>query len=298
MSIISYQYSAQSKQDFHKFKKRATELFFLLALLVFSNGFAQYDIPEIPSKTNGGQTSVYDYVNLLSSSQKKTLENKLVKYSDTTSTQIVVVIISSTKGEYINYLGTQWAQKWGIGDEDKDNGIFILLAKDDRKIGISTGYGTEHLMTDAISRRIIERDIIPYFKKNDYYGGLNRGADAVFKVMQGEYQGTRQSSGGDFPFGFFLFLFIVFVIILISITKNKRGGGNNGRGLRQDSIGRDILEAIILSNSGRGGYRRGSGGFGGGFGSGGFGGGSSSGGGFGGGFGGGGFGGGGASGGW
>lgn len=271
---------------------KTKHLFLVVAFLGFFQSLhAQFDIPEIPEF----QTSVYDYMNLLSSSQKNTLENKLVKYSDTTSTQIVVAIIPSTKGENIMYLGTQWAHKWGIGQEKEDNGVFILLAKDDRKIAISTGYGVEHLLTDAMSRRIIERDIIPYFKQNDYYGGLNRGADAIFEVMTGEYQGTRQSSSEDFPVGLLFFLILIFLIILISISKNRRGGGGSGGNRR--STTKDILEAIILSNSGRGGYRRSTGGFGGG----GFGGSSGGGfgsGGFGGGFGGGGFGGGGASGGW
>ena len=293
MRLLSLQFSVFNHEWLILIKKKVLQLFLITSVLLSQLAFAQFEIPEVPSKSNGGQTSVYDYVGLLQPNQKKALENKLIKYSDTTSTQIVVAIIGSTEGEYINYLGTQWAQKWGIGDADKDNGIFILLARDDRKIGITTGYGTEHLLTDAMSRRIIERDIIPYFKQNDYYGGLNRGADAIFEVMQGEYQGTRQSSGTELPIGMLVFLLIVFIIILISISKNRRGG-NNGT----DSFGggrntsRDILEAIILSNSGRGGYRSGSGGFGGGFG------GGSSGGGFGGGFGGGGFGGGGASGGW
>lgn len=261
---------------------------FILALLSFSFGFAQFEIPKKPDF----QTSVYDYVNLLSASEKNTLENKLVKYSDSTSTQIVVAIIASTKGEYINYLATEWAHKWGIGQAKEDNGIFILLARDDRKIMIATGYGVEHLLTDAMSRRIIERDIIPYFKRKDYYGGLNRGADAIFEVLKGEYQGTRKSSGGGFPVGVIFFLIIIFIIILISISKHKRNGGNGDHFGGGGNSTRDILEAIILSNSGRGSYRRSSGGFGGssggGFGSGGFGGG----------FGGGGFGGGGASGGW
>ncbi|WP_055435007.1 TPM domain-containing protein [Lacinutrix algicola] len=291
---LNRQYSANSKHYLLQLKKKSFVLLIIGLLLSSQFSFSQYKIPEKPSKANGGQTSVYDYAGLLSSSQKSTLEHKLIKYSDTTSTQIVVAIIPSTNGEYINYLGAQWAQNWGIGDKEKDNGIFILLASNDRKIGISTGYGTEHLMTDAISRRIIERDIIPYFKQNDYFGGLNRGADAIFEVMQGEYKGSRQSDGGEFPFGVALFLFIVFIIILISISKNRRGGNGTDNFGGGSNTTRDILEAIILSNSGRGGYRSGSGGFGGGFG----GGSSSGGGGFGGGFGGGGFGGGGASGGW
>lgn len=285
------QYSADRKQNpIIRYITLQNPLFcfaVLITLLCFNNSFAQYEIPETPKF----QTSVYDYINLLSPSQKNSLENKLIKYSDTTSTQIVVAIISSTKGDYINALGTNWAHKWGVGgDENKDNGIFILLAKDDRKINISTGYGVEHLMTDAMSKRIIERDIIPYFKQGDYYGGLNKGVNSIFEVMTGEYKGTRQSSSNEgIPFGL-IFLFIIFIIILISISKNRRGGGGSGgRRFRNDSS-RSILETIILSNAGR---SSSGGGFGGGFG-----GGSSGGGGFGGGFGGGGFGGGGASGGW
>lgn len=262
----------------------------LLTLGCFQLGFAQFKIPEKPSKVTE-QTSVYDYYHLLSDTEKNDLEQKLIKYSDTTSTQIVVAIISSTQGENINYLGAQWGEKWGIGRAEEDNGILILLAKDDRKIAINTGYGVEHLLTDAMSKRIIELDIIPYFKQDDYYGGLNRGSDAIFEVMTGEYKGTRQSNNGEeFPFGFIFLLFIVFIFIIISISK-KRGGGSSGG--KNSGGGFSILDAIILSNMGRGSYGGRSGGFGGSSGGGGFGGG-----GFGGGFGGGGFGGGGASGGW
>lgn len=268
---------------------RVLVFLFLVSPLI---GLAQYDIPEKPEF----QTSVYDDdIKLLSASEKSNLEQKLIRYSDSTSTQIVVAIISSTKGEYINYLGAQWGEKWGIGQADKDNGIFILLAKDDRKINISTGKGVEHLLTDAMSKRIIDRDVIPYFKQNDYYGGLNRATDAIFEVMNGEYQGTRQSEGGEFPFEVIIFLAIIFLIFVIAISKSRGGGNGRGGRNRNNDDARSILEAIILSNMGRGSYSRGSssGGFGG------FGGGSSSGGGgFGGGFGGGSFGGGGASGGW
>lgn len=246
---------------------------------------AQYKIPSTPKF----QTSVYDYVNLLSKPQQQALENKLIKYSDTTSTQIVVAIINSTEGEYINYLGAQWAEKWGIGQAKEDNGIFILLAKNDRKIGINTGKGIEHVLTDALSKRIINNNIVPYFKKGDYYGGLNSASDAIFEVMTGEYKGSRKDAKTGIPIDFIVFLIIFFVIILIAISNNKKNGGNGG-GRYKRSTADNILKSIILSNSGRGSYR-GSGSFGGGgFGSGG--------GGFGGGFGGGSFGGGGASGGW
>ena len=252
----------------------------LIAFLCVSFSWGQFAIPEKPQK----QTSVYDYVNLLQVSQSRALEQKLIRYSDSTSTQIVVAIISSTEGENINFLGAQWGQKWGIGQADKDNGILVLLAKDDRRIAINTGYGVEGSLTDLMSKRIIESVIIPEFKKGDYYSGLNKGADAIFQVLNGEFTEDRTfGEGQEFPLRSLLPIIIFFIILIILSRRNRnnRGGrGGNRKGL-------DIWDMIILSNMGR--SSRSSGGFGGGgFGSGGFGGG----------FGGGGFGGGGASGGW
>ncbi|MFS4446924.1 TPM domain-containing protein [Maribacter sp. 2307UL18-2] len=258
-----------------------------LHLIVFffcGLALAQFQIPPKPEK----ETSVYDYINLLSADRKNTIEQKLIRYSDSTSTQIVIAIIRSTEGENINYLGAQWGQKWGIGQADKDNGVLILLAKDDRRIAINTGQGVEFALTDAMSKRIIDNVIVPRFRQDDYYGGLNAGADAIFQVLNGEFKETRDfSDQQDFPLDTLLPFIIFFVILIILSRRNRRGGGRNGGGR---SSGLDLWDIIILSNMGR------SSGSSGGFGSGGgFGGGS---GGFGGGFGGGGFGGGGASGGW
>ncbi len=258
-----------------------------LGLFSFNITFAQFDIPPIPKE----QTSVYDYVNLLSNSEKIALENKLIKYSDTTSTQIVVAIISTTKGENIGLLTPRWAHKWGIGQAKEDNGVFILLAKDDRKIWISAGYGVEDRLTAGIVGEITRNIIIPKFKEGDYYQGLNQGVDAIFEILTGAYQGTRKVDSPSFPPQIFFILFIIFIIIIISISKNKRGGGGKGGGRGN---GFDIWDAIILSNMGRGSFGgRSSGGWGGSSG-----GGFSGGGGFGGGFGGGGFSGGGAGGSW
>lgn len=267
-------------------------IFLCVLLLAPLSIFSQFDIPDKPEI----QTSVYDFADILNPEQEKDLREKLIRYSDTTSTQIVIATISSTEGENILYLGAQWAHAWGIGQEKEDNGVFILLAYEDRKIAINTGYGVEHLITDAMSRRIIERDIIPYFKRNDYYGGLNRGADAIFEVFSGAYHAKPKEGGsGGPPIGLIILLIVLFIIFLIAISKSRKGGGGGGRSYRSRDATRDMLEAIILSRAGRGGYSRSSGGFGG------FGkskGGSLGGGSFGGGFGGGGFGGGGASGGW
>lgn len=260
----------------------------ILSLFCYSQtAFAQFDIPPIPDE----ETSVYDYVNLLSTSEKSSLEQKLIRYSDTTSTQIVIAIIATTKGENIGLLTPKWAQEWGIGQAKEDNGVFILLARDDRKIWISPGYGVEDRLTAGITGELIRNVIIPEFKKGDYYQGLNKGSDAIFDVLTGAYQGTRQNKSNDsFPIIIFVLLFIIFIIFIIAISKNRRGGGKNGKGGR--SNGTNILDAIILSNMGRGSYGGSSGGFGSSSG------GSFGGGGFGGGFGGGGFSGGGAGGSW
>ena len=263
-----------------KFRGASLLLFFLSWNVLLG----QFDIPEKPSV----QTSVYDYVNLLSANQKTTLEQKLIRYADSTSTQIVAIIIDTTEGEDISYLGTRWGQKWGFGQAGKDNGVLILLAEGDRRITIQTGYGEEEFLTDATCNRIIKRRIIPEFRAGDYYGGLNVGADAIFEVLTGQFKEDRTfSKSKDFPFGAIL-PFIIFVVIIIILSARNRRGGGGRRGGRKRGL--DIWDVIILSNMGRGGYRGSSGG---GFGSGGFGGG-----GFSGGFGGGGFGGGGASGGW
>lgn len=270
-------------------KKFFKHIFLLLffGFCFVQTSVAQYEIPPKPSF----QTSVYDYVGLLSGAEKKALENKLIRYSDTTSTQIVVAIIDKTKGESIGVLTPRWAHKWGVGQEKEDNGVFILLAKGDRKIWISPGYGVEHKLTAGITGELVRNVIIPKFKRGDYYQGLSDGADAIFEVLNGEYKGTRKQNQQGFDPSLFIFILIciIFFILISRGNRGNRGGGR--RNYRRDRATRDILETIILSNAGRGGF--GGGGIFGGGSSGGFGGG-----GFGGGFGGGGFSGGGAGGSW
>lgn len=266
---------------FKKLKKaHLLSLFLVLAWNISVHG--QYNIPPVPKI----QTSVYDYANLLQENQKKALEEKLIRYSDTTTTQIVTVIIPSLQNEDKGQLATKWAHTWGIGQAKEDNGVFILLAVKERQIQIVNGYGVEDRMTAGITGDIVRNEIIPYFKQGQYYQGLDSGADAIFKTLQGKYKGERKANkkDGSGKGGFVLALIIIFAVIAIS---SRKGGGknNNGRG----GGGLDLADIIILSSLGR---NSGGGGFGGSSG-GGFGGG-----GFGGGFGGGGFSGGGAGGSW
>jgi len=237
----------------------------LVLLFVFCGIYvqAQFTIPDKPSF----QTSVYDYADVLNPTEEKELESKLIRYSDSTSTQIVVISVEDLKGEDIGILTPKWAQEWGIGQEKEDNGILILLSKKDRKIWIAPGYGVEERLTAGINGELTRNIIIPEFKAGSYYKGLDKGADAIFKVLQGKYKGSRKKES-NFPVG----IIVVVVVFLVLVFSKRNNGGNGGR-----SGGLDLGDMIILSSLGRssggfggGSFGGGSGGFGGGFGGGGF----------------------------
>lgn len=265
-------------------KSKLPTLLFLKLVVCFLLGqmsFAQFTIPNKPDS----QTAVYDYATVLSADEKSQLEEKLIRYSDSTTTQIVVITIESLKGEDVNQLATNWAQTWGIGQAKEDNGVIILLAKAERKIAILPGYGLEDRLTAGLGGEIIRKIIVPEFKAGDYYKGLDKGTDAIIDVFKGKYKGTRkQDKGQDFP----ILLFVAIIVILIILfARNKKGGGNSGNSGGFGG-GPNLLDIILLSSLGRSGGGSFGGSSGGGFG----------GGGFGGGFGGGGFSGGGSSGSW
>lgn len=264
-----------------------------LFLCIFSFtlvSFGQRDIPELPDV----EKAVYDYADMLSTSEEYALRKKLETYADTASTQIVIATIQSLEGEYIALYATEWAHKWGIGQKGKDNGAIILVSKNDRKITIQNGYGLEEYLTDYNSKTIIDQIMQPEFKRGNFYAGFDKATTAMIDLLAGNFNADQlrerpKTAKNILPF---ILVIIIAIIIVIAVIK-KRGGGRGSGGRRH---GPSLFDILVLSSLG--GRHSSSGSFGrssGGFGSGGsFGGG----GGFGGGFGGGGFGGGGAVGGW
>lgn len=251
----------------------------LLVLLTFF-GYAQ----EFPAKPN---TLVNDYTNTLSNEQKQSLERKLVAFDDSTSSQIAVVIIKSVGDYDINDYTQKLGRAWGVGGKDKNNGVVLLVAMGDRKLSIQTGYGVEGALPDIYTKRIIENDIKPFFKSNDYFAGIDAGTDSIIKLIKGEYKNDNpkaKSKGSKGGAGIIVIIIIIVIVIIL-----RRGGGGGGS---QVIGGRGVADALFWSMLLGGGRGSDGGGFGGGFG-----GGSSGGGGFGG-FGGGSFGGGGSSGSW
>lgn len=274
-----------------KMYKHIVKLVLGLAFFSITVAFGQDDPLAKKETTFKG---VYDYANMLSSQEANTLSRKLINYADSTSTQIAVATIQSLQGNAISQIAVEKAHEWGIGQKGKDNGIFVLISKQDRAIHIATGYGVEHLLTDYRTKQIIDGIIKPNFKAQQYYTGLDKATNVIIQILAGEYQTEPKKQTSNRKGNIVVLLLIVaFVIFIMSRGNNSNNGGNgSNKGRKRGKLdANDVLTSIILGSLGNGrGYRGGS--------SGGFGGGFSGGGSFGGGFGGGGFGGGGASGGW
>ena len=217
------------------------KLFLVAVLFIGIASQAQIKIPEKPSFI----PPVIDSTKTLNETQLSQLYQKLKIYSDSTSTEVLVMMVSTTQGEDVARYATDLGQKWQIGQKGKDNGIVVLIAKDDRKISIQTGYGIEHLLTDALSRRIIELEIKPSFKAGNFYEGIDKGTTAIFKVMKGEYKGEPKSKDRDLSGLFFIIFVVLLLIIIFAKNKGNRNGGRGGGGI-------DLADIIILSSLGRG----------------------------------------------
>ena len=181
-----------------------------------------------PEKSN---RLVNDYVGVLTSEESIALENKLVAYNDSTSTQLAIVIIQSLEGYEVSDYATRLAEAWGVGQKDKDNGVMLLVAIADKKITIQTGYGLEGVLPDAICKRIIENEIKPAFKKSNFYAGIDNASTAIFKFAAGEYKADHYKKKKGVPFGLILVIFIVAVVVMSRSKRNYQTiGGRGGMG--------------------------------------------------------------------
>lgn len=251
----------------------STKLLLLFTILTFG-AFAQ----EIPPKPNPPRL-VNDFVGgLLSTEQVNALERKLVAYNDSTSTQIVVVIVKTTEPYETSEYAYKLGREWGVGQKDFNNGIVLLWAPGTRKVFIATGYGMEGAIPDITAKKIITHVIAPNFKELRYYEGLDKATDEIIKYASGEYKADPKGED-DGGISGFLFLLVILIVIFFIIRRNNRGGGGG--------IGRSIESGLPYTiftgwghqsgnwGGGGGGWSGGGGGGGGfgGFGGGGFGGG-------------------------
>ena len=161
------------------FKKSLIFNFLVLATVLPVAVFA-YVNPGAP----GG--FVNDFAGILNTEQKQQLEQKLSGFEKSTGNEISIAIIKGLDGDTIENFSVQLFEDWKIGKQDKDNGALILVAVEDRQMKIETGYGLEGVLTDAQSSWIINNQMVPAFRNNDFYGGLNAAADKIIAVIGGE----------------------------------------------------------------------------------------------------------------
>ncbi|HEX8062884.1 MAG TPA: TPM domain-containing protein, partial [Allosphingosinicella sp.] len=259
-------------------------LILLLLLLVAAPAAAQ-DFPKLTGR-------VVDAANIIPDADEAALTQKLEALETASSRQLVVATVPSLQGNDIADFGYQLGRHWGIGQKGANNGVILLVAPNEHKVRIDVGYGLEPIMTDALSHQIITQQILPAFKRNDYPGGINAGADAIIAQLQAPpeqaeqkalaaQEAQRQSGSSDdggsiFPLIFWGIVFFFFILPMLR-------GGRRGRRHRRSGVW--VWGPGLGGGWGGGSSGGGFGGFGGG-GGGGFGGGGGS------------FGGGGASGGW
>ncbi len=270
----------------------------IFVVFIAANIFSILGYSQTPKQPQPARL-VNDIANIFSTEQLAYLERAVVAFDDSTSNQIAIVTVPELYGMDKAQLAYSIGEEWGVGQAKLNNGVVILIkpqvGNSSGEVFIATGYGVEGVLTDALSKRIIENEMIPYFRGDKYYDGVVSALNILFPLLAGEIsvkEYTANSSGSSSGSVLFL-LFIILFVIILSVSSKKGGGpknfgGGSGRGGRDFNALDAIFLASILSGGGRrSGGSFGGGSFGGGFGGGGFGG-----------FGGGSFGGGGAGGSW
>lgn len=253
-------------------RHKLTLLFGLLLVLLTFGTTLKAQLPSPPNPPR----LVNDYTGTLTAHQVNILEHKLVAYNDSTSTQILVLLVDDLQGYSVEQYATEIGHSWGVGQKGKNNGAVILVkpkkGSERGQVNISPGYGMEQYVTDATAKRIIEKEMIPSFKEDDYYTGIDNAVNVIMDLCSGKFTQDEYTNGDGFPLWLFI-LFIIAIFIILSKFSDNNGQSYTGGGHRTIWI---PMGGFGGSSFGGGGGFSGGGGFGG-FGGGGFGGGGASG---------------------
>ena len=243
---------------------------YILVLLCLMTAVLSYAIPSRPDP----QRLVNDLAQVFTSDQVSRLENTLVAFDDSTSNQIVVVTVKDLEGYDPSEYATRIGLDWGVGSEQFNNGIVLLVKPKTYdsagQVFIAVGYGLEGAIPDAYAKRIIENELIPNFRLNDYYAGVEAACDVLMKLASGEISEPRGEEEDDALLEIIatlLFIGLLIFIFIIAVGQNDDNGHSSGGGRRTIYVG-----PIITSGRSYGGGSSFGGGLSGGFG--GFGGGS------------------------
>lgn len=153
----------------------------LAAMVLIAAQLAVAQVPVPPLKAR-----VTDLTGTLTADQRGALEQKLAALESRKGSQLAVLIVPTTRPEEIEQYSIRVAEQWKLGRKGVDDGVLLLVAKDDRRLRIEVGYGLEGALPDAIARRIIDEEIVPLFKQGNFYGGVGAGTDRIIKLIEGE----------------------------------------------------------------------------------------------------------------
>jgi len=168
----------------------------ILGVLFLVAPAAAKDVPYLTGRVN-------DEANLIPQDQRQRIEAKLAEFEKQTGDQVAVLTVDSLDGEAIEEYANKVARTWALGQKGKDNGVLLLVAKQDRKMRIEVGYGLEPVLTDLQTKIIQDEVIIPHFKQGDFGGGIEAGVDAILSTIQGKAvepapaQEPRGGGGGN-----------------------------------------------------------------------------------------------------
>lgn len=256
--------------------------FLLLFVFSFSTNAQEDCFPKKPAQ----ERLVNDFADVLSRQEENQLERYLLGFEDTTSIQVTIVTVKSLCGDDAAHFAFTIGEEWGVGNKEFNNGLVLLVkpkyGSDRGKAFIATGYGMEGVLPDAIAKRIVEQEMIPSFKQEDYFGGIAKAAQVVVEITGGEYSADVYANRkGKFPVeALFFLLFFIALMFIGTIRRARSYAGANNLSLwtalwlmgSMNSSHRGHYSNFSSGRGGFGGFGGGGGGFGG-FGGGSFGGG-------------------------
>lgn len=181
--------------------------------------FSVHAAPEFPKL----DARVVDTAGLLSASTRESLISELAAHERATSNQVVVVTVTSLQGYSIDDFGNQLGRHWGIGQKERDNGVLLIVAPNERKVRIEVGYGLEGVLTDALSHNIIQTVILPQFKKGDMPQGIVDGARTIMQALDGSYEPLPEKKDNDLGgTAAMLFIFLIGLGEMVAGRVNSR----------------------------------------------------------------------------
>ncbi|MFN0219373.1 MAG: TPM domain-containing protein [Hyphomicrobium sp.] len=244
----------------------------LVACFIFGLAVAAPTYPELTGR-------IVDNANLLNSADRAAIEAELSALEQTSTDQLAIATVPSLEGYPIEDYAIGLARKWQLGQKDKDNGVLLLIAPNERKVRIEVGRRLEPMMTDTMSKLIIENAILPQFRRGDFSGGVRDGVRDIKAVLLGDAEEVKQRAKvgrtpGDDPTALIhLLIFIAIVLLIVYISRQQAremqqtAGPDGRRRRRRDNGGIVIIpggSSDWSGGGGGGGWSGGGGGFGGG----------------------------------